>query len=302
MKIKELRSKLEALNIDIPQNTLKRWAGEGVIPKPIPPKGAGRGRAANWPKKAVAEAAAVWAVRHKRVEKPLSIAACTEARERIHASQSEGKSHYHFSPAVAKELAERRKDKGYVPKKLEEVRKEFKKIRIPAEVKKEIGVDRNGHTFETYSPRQYLGPSVNDIRRMAARFYANGTVELIFPQLHFQIGRRSKIPLSAIEIKFSQDEREHELLRTWVLAREKAVNEWPIDKPALVRLLFACTHYPATRYYEVTYGDETVIESDESWDFRFLHSELFDAKADEIEIYENGVDIRKTMLNSISIV
>jgi hypothetical protein len=68
MDIDEVRARLHAVGVDIPQNTLKRWAYQGLIPRPDRckhGKGSGKkGRAVSWDEDAVAEAAAVWAVRH----------------------------------------------------------------------------------------------------------------------------------------------------------------------------------------------------------------------------------------------
>jgi hypothetical protein len=68
MDTEELQARLHAVSVDIPQNTLKRWAYQGLIPRPHRykhGKGSGKkGRAVSWSEGAVAEAAAVWAIRH----------------------------------------------------------------------------------------------------------------------------------------------------------------------------------------------------------------------------------------------
>jgi hypothetical protein len=77
MDIEALQSRLHDLGADIPQTTLRRWAYDKreIIPRPKRDKrgtGSGkRGRAAFWSEKAVAEAAAVWALQHSpHITKP----------------------------------------------------------------------------------------------------------------------------------------------------------------------------------------------------------------------------------------
>lgn len=71
MDLNELQSRLRELGVDIPQNTLKRWGYDGLIPRPERykhGKGSGKkGRAASWSENAVIEAAAVWAIRHNKI-------------------------------------------------------------------------------------------------------------------------------------------------------------------------------------------------------------------------------------------
>lgn len=67
MDIDELQSRLRRLGVDIPQNTLKRWAYDGMIPRPRrykKGKGKGKGRAVSWDRTTIADAAALWAVRN----------------------------------------------------------------------------------------------------------------------------------------------------------------------------------------------------------------------------------------------
>jgi len=73
MELEELQSQLRELGVDIPQNTLKRWGYDGLIPRPERykhGKGSGKkGRAASWSEDAVTDAAAVWAIRHNKIIK-----------------------------------------------------------------------------------------------------------------------------------------------------------------------------------------------------------------------------------------
>jgi len=75
MEIDELQSRLRRLGADIPQNTLKRWAYDGLIPKPRRikhGKGSGKkGRAVSWDPAAIADAAALWAVKEATSRKLL---------------------------------------------------------------------------------------------------------------------------------------------------------------------------------------------------------------------------------------
>lgn len=66
MDIDELQSRLRRLDVDITQNTLKRWAYDGLIPRPrriLKGKGGGKGRAITWDRAAIADTAALWAVK-----------------------------------------------------------------------------------------------------------------------------------------------------------------------------------------------------------------------------------------------
>lgn len=59
----EVLAALAELGIKISRNTLHRWTAEGLLPEPERGSlGRGRGRYAHYPKEAVAEAAAAWAV------------------------------------------------------------------------------------------------------------------------------------------------------------------------------------------------------------------------------------------------
>ena len=73
MDLEELQSRLRELGVDIPQNTLKRWGYDGLIPRPERykhGKGSGKkGRAASWSEDAVTEAAAIWAIRNGKIIK-----------------------------------------------------------------------------------------------------------------------------------------------------------------------------------------------------------------------------------------
>ncbi len=66
MHIDELVSKLRQLGTgNIPKSALKRWAFKAkVIPEPTRVEPVGRGRASDWSRTALEEAAAVWWVRH----------------------------------------------------------------------------------------------------------------------------------------------------------------------------------------------------------------------------------------------
>ena len=65
LKLNEVLARLHQLGVDVPQNTLKRWAyTEGTIPKPIRNFKGGRANTTDWPEEVVTDAAAVWAVRH----------------------------------------------------------------------------------------------------------------------------------------------------------------------------------------------------------------------------------------------
>ena len=67
MNLEQFQSRLCKLGADIPQGTLKRWAYEGLIPRPHryrKGKGGGRGRAASWNRAAIGDAAALWAIRN----------------------------------------------------------------------------------------------------------------------------------------------------------------------------------------------------------------------------------------------
>jgi len=73
MELGELQSRLRELGVGIPQNTLKRWGYDGLIPRPERykhGKGSGKkGRAASWSEDAVTEAAALWAIRYGKIIK-----------------------------------------------------------------------------------------------------------------------------------------------------------------------------------------------------------------------------------------
>jgi|GEM_PF-581008 hypothetical protein len=73
MDLEDLQSKLRELGVDIPQNTLKRWGYDGLIPRPERYKhGKGskqKGRAASWSEDALTEAAAIWAIRNGKIIK-----------------------------------------------------------------------------------------------------------------------------------------------------------------------------------------------------------------------------------------
>ena len=72
MKLSELQSRLHDLGADIPQNTLKRWGYDGLIPRPKrikKGKGGGKGRAVSWSGWALAEAGAIWAVKNAGILK-----------------------------------------------------------------------------------------------------------------------------------------------------------------------------------------------------------------------------------------
>jgi hypothetical protein len=75
MDIAELRSRLCRLGVDIPQNTLKRWAYDGLICRPHRikhGKGSGKkGRAVSWDRAAIADTAALWAVKEASSRKLL---------------------------------------------------------------------------------------------------------------------------------------------------------------------------------------------------------------------------------------
>jgi hypothetical protein len=67
VNLEQFQSRLCKLGADIPQGTLKRWAYEGLIPRPHryrKGKGGGRGRAASWTRAAIGDAAALWAIRN----------------------------------------------------------------------------------------------------------------------------------------------------------------------------------------------------------------------------------------------
>lgn len=73
MNLEELQFRLRELGVDIPQNTLKRWGYDDLIPRPERykhGKGSGKkGRVVSWSEDAVTEAAAVWAIRHNKIMK-----------------------------------------------------------------------------------------------------------------------------------------------------------------------------------------------------------------------------------------
>jgi len=72
MNLVELQSVLYDLGADIPQNTLKRWGYDGLIRRPQrykKGKGGGKGRAVSWTWDAVAEAAAIWAIKNAGILK-----------------------------------------------------------------------------------------------------------------------------------------------------------------------------------------------------------------------------------------
>ena len=72
MNLAELQSALHDLGADIPQNTLKRWGYDGLIRRPQRYKkgrGGGKGRAVSWSWDAVAEAAAIWAIKNAGILK-----------------------------------------------------------------------------------------------------------------------------------------------------------------------------------------------------------------------------------------
>lgn len=67
MNLEQFQSRLRKIGADIPQGTLKRWAYDGLISRPERYKkgqGGGKGRAASWNRAAIADAAALWAVRN----------------------------------------------------------------------------------------------------------------------------------------------------------------------------------------------------------------------------------------------
>jgi hypothetical protein len=74
MDIDRLQSRLRRIGVDVPKNTLKRWAYDGLIARPHRYKkgrGGGKGRAVSWDRAAIADAAALWAVREASSRKLL---------------------------------------------------------------------------------------------------------------------------------------------------------------------------------------------------------------------------------------
>jgi len=62
-----LHKRLSALGITIPEGTLRRWAYEGILPRPgslHKGKGGGSGRFSDWPEETVERAAVVYVLRH----------------------------------------------------------------------------------------------------------------------------------------------------------------------------------------------------------------------------------------------
>lgn len=66
MTLNTVQKRLHRLGVDIPKNTLKRWAYDGLIPRPErykKGKGKGMGRAVSWDREAILDAASLWAVK-----------------------------------------------------------------------------------------------------------------------------------------------------------------------------------------------------------------------------------------------
>ena len=63
--VSELRDRLHTLGVDVSTRTLQRWAEQGLIPRPEPPRGKGRGKGSisMWPEQAICAAAGVWMLR-----------------------------------------------------------------------------------------------------------------------------------------------------------------------------------------------------------------------------------------------
>lgn len=102
MDLEQFQSQLHKLGADIPQGTLKRWAYDGLIPRPKrykKGKGGGRGRAASWDRAAIADVAALWAVRnaggHKLLQSKKRIDVIREAADIFHGDQYPS---YHTAP------------------------------------------------------------------------------------------------------------------------------------------------------------------------------------------------------------
>jgi hypothetical protein len=70
MDFHELQSRLREVDVEIEDGTLRRWAATKLIvgPKRDPRPGR-QGARWNWPQKAVEEAAAVWALRHLKLDR-----------------------------------------------------------------------------------------------------------------------------------------------------------------------------------------------------------------------------------------
>jgi hypothetical protein len=70
MDFYELQSRLREVEVDIEDGTLRRWAANKLISGPKrDPKPGRQGAKWEWPKKAVEEAAAVWALRHLKSDR-----------------------------------------------------------------------------------------------------------------------------------------------------------------------------------------------------------------------------------------
>jgi hypothetical protein len=66
MNIKEVNQRLRELGVEIPKDTIKRWAySEHIISRPTKPRLGGSGHFSKWPPRVIKEAAAVWAVRNR---------------------------------------------------------------------------------------------------------------------------------------------------------------------------------------------------------------------------------------------
>jgi hypothetical protein len=66
VKFEELQSKLKELDVIIPAGTIRRWAAEDLIKKPMrrpKSKGEGRGTVSDWSQQSLEEIAGVWAVK-----------------------------------------------------------------------------------------------------------------------------------------------------------------------------------------------------------------------------------------------
>jgi len=150
MNISEVVVRLRKLSVDIPKNTIKRWAfTEKVIPKPTTPRLKGRGLKSNWREGVVREIAAVWAVR-----------------------------------ALAKKQADEgaRKRKNLSAEEIREIRKIAKRVFRSPEVLHELP---SQFTIATPNPR-----FIYDFR--------------------------------ALKTKVVEDDHLHDLIITWIAAREKA--------------------------------------------------------------------------------
>jgi hypothetical protein len=96
VNFEELSSRLEELGIAIPGGTIRRWRWQGLIEGPEAkwkgPHG-GRGRFMEWPEGAVADIAAMWAVRHDGLHaRPLSAKRIEQIKSVVH--------HFYIWPAA----------------------------------------------------------------------------------------------------------------------------------------------------------------------------------------------------------